>query len=333
VSVFEAPGAKLGISRMPAHGSIHAPVHAVFVQFVEPVNVFSPSSQSTSFPHHNLNLTPAPAPTPTHPTHTHTYTHTHTHTPKPLPRMKSTLVIALVAVALTAMAVPTVAFSRPFQWQTTATPTNLLGPGFSGQAEAAVNTNRFAAMWLQRQREVESTDAGFTITLDTAGFSATELTVRVNDLMLEVTGKHACAESAELCIPRTFERSWDLTPSRVNVSEISVSRTADGAMRITLPKKATSCRKVPIHEIAINPTLPDAAPMAPTLEQDSDATTGSLGVKQEHQEVAVRAGSEIAPTPDSVVVTHTRQSPPVLVDDPVSENGASVQASSTPTAE
>lgn len=220
--------------------------------------------------------------------------------------MKSAFTIAPM-IGLAALASPTTAYSPPFSWHPLA---DLIPPPAAHTSRSAFDATKDLRKMSQRaspqgfrSAEVVATDTGFTITMDTAGFTPSELSVRVNDMTLEVSGEHLCKDNTALCIERSFQRSWDLSAARVNASEISVARTPDGAMRISLPKTATSCRKVPIQSI-------DRADTTVASEPDADSVGQDSSLPDEFTQVLVPPGQDIALKPEDVV-THTRKTPKV----------------------
>lgn len=110
--------------------------------------------------------------------------------------------------------------------------------------------------------EITETDAAFYVTIDTAGFTADELTIKVVGRELIVRGHHACVRPGRLCIHRDLAKSYSLLAD-VDLNRITSRRTHDGVLQIAVPKSGP-------RDILIETAVEhNDEPRAAALEADS----------------------------------------------------------------
>jgi HSP20 family molecular chaperone IbpA len=87
---------------------------------------------------------------------------------------------------------------------------------------------------------MEQTEKGLEISLNTQGFKASELAVRVEENQLLVEGLHEeRTESGQLMVRRQLRRGYSL-PAGTRPERVESSLGQDGVLRITVPKEVTS---------------------------------------------------------------------------------------------
>merc|ERR1719336_3110983 len=90
---------------------------------------------------------------------------------------------------------------------------------------------------VSRQFRRRDDDTKLELSLNTAGYKPSELSVNVADGQLVVEGKHQeRSEAGEMMVSRQFRRRYGLTPQS-KLTEVVSNLSQDGVLVITVPKE------------------------------------------------------------------------------------------------
>lgn len=92
---------------------------------------------------------------------------------------------------------------------------------------------------------VTENDDRILITMDVAGFAENEVSLALEESVLKIAGIHQC-ENPDICMNRSFTRSFDIRGSNIDLNEISARRSVDSIISVTLPKIGREKRSIPI---------------------------------------------------------------------------------------